>query len=111
EAFGVRYQSWGAFQAEHAERLRALGCAENFAALPRTWAFFGNSFVQGPGMLADTARAAVTDRCVFNLGRHEVLLVRLAQIKLLLEQGLKPERIFFVLLPLDIGTIAQQPPD
>ena len=69
------------------------------------WAFFGNSFVQASGMLADTARGRVTDKCVFNLQRNEHLCVRLAQVRVLLEHGWQPERIFLVLMPLDVAPL------
>src|SRR6185369_16731763 len=67
----------------------------------RCWAMFGNSFVHMEGMLADTTRATLPDRPVFNLGRNEPLFVRAAQIDLLLDHGARPERVFFVLLPHD----------
>jgi hypothetical protein len=73
------------------------------------WAFFGNSFVQAPGMLADRSRERVRDRRVFNLGRNEHLFVRLAQITLLLDRGLRPERLFVALMPIEMLGIGSQP--
>src|SRR5262249_54033772 len=66
------------------------------------WAMFGNSFVQAPGMLADTAKRQLPDRLIFNLGRNEHIAVRCSQIKLLLENALKPERIFVEVRPVDM---------
>jgi hypothetical protein len=107
--FGVTYRSWEAFSDDNAERLRAFGPFDPSSDSRPTWAFFGNSFVQMPGALADTTRAAVGDRRVFNLGRNEHLPVRLAQIRFLLEQGLAPERVVMVLMPLDTGMLGWQP--
>ncbi len=53
-------------------------------------------------MLADTARQFVPQRFVFNLGKNEPFPVRFAQAEFLLDSGLKPERIFVVIIPLDV---------
>jgi hypothetical protein len=107
--FGVSYRSWEAFRADNAEHLTPyLPLCGNPDRRP-VWAFFGNSFVQAPGMLADTARAALPERRVFNLGRNEHLFVRLAQIKFLLDHGLAPERIFVLVMPLDLAILSRQP--
>ncbi len=106
--FAVTYRSFADFAAENARALRRCPPLDRPADRP-VWAMFGNSFVQAPGMLADTARRRVADRLVFNLGRNEHLAVRLAQIKLLLENGFKPERIFVEVMPVDMPV--QQPLD
>jgi hypothetical protein len=104
---GVAYRSWDAFAADNAPRLNPyLPFGKDTRPV---WAMFGNSFVQATGMLADTARAAVTDRLIFNLGRNEDPVVRLAQVKLLLANGLRPERIVFTLLPVDMLALGQHP--
>jgi hypothetical protein len=107
--FGIAYQDWQAFYAENVGRLSVYLPFPAESQERRLWAFFGNSFVQIPGMLADCARQAVPDRIIFNLGRNEILLTRLAQIKLLLQNGLRPERIFFILMPLDTAPVGEQP--
>jgi hypothetical protein len=109
EDFGVTYRSWDVFCRENAERLEPYLPLEGHADSRPTWAFFGNSFVQAPGMLADHARATVADRRIFNLGRNELLFIRFAQIKLLLEHGLKPERLFVELMPVDLLSLGRQP--
>lgn len=99
--FGVQYRDWPTFVADYGESLTRY---QPFPSDPKqsgTWAMFGNSFVQAPGMLADTARRELPERVIFSLGRNELLSVRFAQIQLLLENGFKPERILVVLLPLD----------
>jgi hypothetical protein len=107
--FAVGYRSWQTF---HDANESALSRYLPFSRDPRpVWAFFGNSFVHMPGMLADAARQRVRDRVVFSLGRNELLPVRLAQIKLLLEHGLRPERIFIAVMPVDVEPLARQPLD
>jgi hypothetical protein len=104
--FGIQYRSWYDFQSEYRERLTQYEpLARDVKGRP-TWALFGNSFVQAPGMLGDTAASALPARRVFFLARNEDLHVRLAQIELLLEHGLKPERLFVVLLPHDVSYLA-----
>jgi hypothetical protein len=107
--FGAGYRSWQAFCEDNAERISPYLALETSSAGRPTWAFFGNSFFQAPGMLGDTARAALTDRNIFYLGRNEPLYVRLAQIKLLLENGLRPERVFIELMPVDMLSLGPQP--
>jgi hypothetical protein len=101
--FAVTYRSFNAFAADNARALIRYQPLAKAAADRPVWAMFGNSFIQAPGMLADTARQRLGDRIIFNLGRNEPLCVRFAQIKLLLENGLKPERIFVELMPVDMA--------
>jgi hypothetical protein len=107
--FTVTYRSWEAFCADYTERLREMGPLDRKGEPRPMWAFFGNSFIQAPGMLADCARQRINDRRVFNLARNEVLPVRLAQIKLLLQHGWEPDRIFVELMPLDAAPLGTQP--
>jgi hypothetical protein len=100
ERLGVQYRSWQAFEEAHPDRQTVIHST-------RCWAMFGNSFVHMQGMLADTTRAALPDRPVYNLGRNEQLFVRAAQVEFLLDHGARPERIFFVLLPHDACYLAQ----
>jgi hypothetical protein len=107
--FCVAYRSWEEFREDNATRLAAYLPFDIRMESGKLWAFFGNSFVHAPGMLADHARAVVHDRCIFNLGRNEELYLRLAQIRLLLEHGLSPERIFITLMPVDLISLGRQP--
>ncbi len=108
-AFGLTYQSFDAFRAANAKALKPWLPLDAPAEPRPIWAMFGSSFVHMRGMLADTARATVTDRAMFNLGKNEPVPVRMAQIELLLDAGLKPERIFFQIMPLDFAALAEQP--
>lgn len=103
---GVDYRSYEDFRADNAARLAALGALD--APTP-TWLFFGNSFVQASGMLADTVRRAVPDRRIFDLRKNELLPLRAAQARQLLRAGLRPQRIFFALMPIDTLQIGKRP--
>jgi hypothetical protein len=103
---GATYRSFDDFKAAYADRLAEL-TADNDGR--RVWAMFGNSFVQAPGMLGDTAQRALPDRQMFFLRRNEPVYLRVAQFRLLLENGLRPERAFFTLLPIDLFGIALEP--
>jgi hypothetical protein len=107
--WGVTYRSWEAFCSENARDLGRYLPWDDDHDDRRLWAFFGNSFVQAPGMLADHARARVRERLIFNLGRNEPLPLRMAQVQLLLDHGMKPERIFFNLMPVDLIQLGKQP--
>jgi hypothetical protein len=107
--FGLTYRSWEAFRADNAERLAEFLPLERAAESRPIWAMFGSSFVQAPGMLADTARAGVPDRRIFNLGRNEPFPLRFAQVRELLDHGLAPERVIVGLMPLDTWGLAQSP--
>jgi hypothetical protein len=107
--FGVSYRSWEAFCADNKQELSRYLPWPAPQAGKKIWAFFGNSFVQAPGMLADQARGVVSERRIFKLGRNEPLPIRLAQIRLLLDHGMNPERIFFNLMPVDLIQLGTQP--
>jgi hypothetical protein len=98
-ALGADYVAYEALRAEYADRLAELGPLD--AAAAPTWAWFGNSFVQAPGMLGDAAQAALPRHRMFYLKRNEPMHLRVAQARQLLEAGLRAERILFVVLPLD----------
>ncbi len=103
---GADYASFDALRALNAARLRELGPLES----PRpTWLWFGNSFVQANGMLGDIAAGALPDIRMFYLKRNEPLHLRVAQARMFLQSGLRPERIFFVVLPIDVSTYALRP--
>jgi hypothetical protein len=107
--FTVGYRSWDAFAAENVERLPGYLPFAKRSNCHEYWAFFGNSFVQAPGMLADRARERLPERTIFNLGKNEPLCLRFSQIKLLLDHGLPAERIFFLLMPVDVVGLGRQP--
>ncbi len=103
---GADYRSFDSLKREFADIFAAIGPLQE----PQpTWLMFGNSFVQAPGMLADTARAAMPDKRIVNLPRNVDLPLRVGQARLLLDAGLRPKRLIFVLLPLDLVHIGARP--
>jgi hypothetical protein len=109
ELWGVAYQSLDALRAKYDKPFREFGTFSSIHDKRPIWMFVGNSFVQAPGMLGDTASALLPDHRIFFLRQNEHLLPRLSVVQTLLESGLKPHRIFVVLVPVDIATIGPQP--
>ena len=103
---GADYRSLDDFRAHYAARLKEL---EEPSRPQRVWAWFGNSFVQAPDMLGDMAQSAVPEVRMFYLRRNAQLPLHIAHIRLLLDSGLKPARIIFVLLPIDTAALGTQP--
>ncbi len=99
--YGAQYRSFDALAADNPGKFGPYRRLFNNPTPPKVWAFFGSSFAQAPGMLADTARQYVPNRRTFNLGKNEIVPVRLAQAEFLLDAGLPVERVFFVVIPLD----------
>jgi hypothetical protein len=105
--YGVQYRSFEALVADNAAGFATCMPYLSDPNPPPLWAFFGSSFAQAPGMLADTAREFVPQRAMFNLGKNEYLPVRPAQAEFLLDSGMKADRIFLVMIPLDVHNFAQ----
>ncbi len=105
-ALGADYQSYAVFERDYADRLHELGALD---APKPTWLWFGNSFVQAPGMLGDTSQAVLPGTRMFYLKRNEPLNLRAAQARLLLAQGLRPQRLVYVILPIDAVGLGWQP--
>ena len=105
-ATGADYRTFDLFADGYRERLDAL--ARDNAGRP-VWMLFGNSFTQAPGMLGDTAQAAVSAIQFFYLQRNEPLYLRVAQFRQLVANGHRPDRVIFVVLPIDLLGIALDP--
>ncbi len=103
---GADFRSYDDFRKLNAPILERLGPLDSSKP---TWLLFGNSFVQGPGHLADTAERALPDTRIFALRRFVELPLRAAEARQLLAHGLRPERIFFVMLPIDTVQIGKRP--
>jgi hypothetical protein len=104
---GADYVSYQAFQAPNAAELAALGPLDD--ARHPTWAFFGNSFIRGRGMLADTARAALPGHRIFFLREALPIYLYVAQLRLLLRQGLRAERVFLGFMIQDLTPDFENP--
>jgi len=103
---GADYRSFDDYRALNAFHLGRLGPLDQ----PKpTWLLFGNSFVQGPGHLADTAERMLPETRIFALKRFVDLPLRAAEARQLLSQGLRPQRIFFVMQPIDQLQIGKRP--
>jgi hypothetical protein len=98
--FRLRYPGYEELEAANPGSLGA-GPLEDGA-----WLFFGTSFVHMRGALRDTVAELYPTRTCLKLDRREPLVVRLAQIRCLLESGHRPDRIVLVLMPVDIGLLA-----
>jgi hypothetical protein len=102
---GVDYRSVADFRAQYRDRLEQL----EQGGRPQTWAWFGNSFVQAAGMLGDMAQSDRSDVRMFYLRGNAPLFVQVAQLRLLLQSGLKADRVIVVLVPLDAVALARHP--
>ncbi len=103
---GADYRSYEDFRALHADVLRALGPLDS----PQpTWLLLGSSFVHGHKHLAETAARALPNVRIFSLKRLIEMQLRAADARQLLGQGLRPQRIFFVLTPIDMTSIGKRP--
>jgi len=75
--------------------------------VPHTWLFFGNSFARG---MSETARDELpSQRILFFRESKDRLHLRIAQARMLLENGLKPEHIIFTLIAGEIAAYAKLP--
>lgn len=107
--WGYTYRGFDVFRELYREEFEAFGRWDGREDTRPIWAFFGNSFVQAPGMLADTAAAALPSYRMFYLKRNERLELRLAQIGMLLAHGFEPQRIIIALLPIDCTELGRMP--
>src|SRR5205823_11056984 len=63
EDFGITYRCWDAFCTDNAARLAPYLPFHDNPDRRNVWAFFGNSFVQAPGMLARSEERRVGKEC------------------------------------------------
>lgn len=103
---GADYRSFDDLRTDYSERLSEIDALRSART---SWLWFGNSFVQAPGMLGDIAQAALGDRRMIYLRRNEPFNIRAAQLRLFLQQGMRPERVIFVLLPIDTALSPWRP--
>lgn len=74
-----------------------------------TWLFFGNSFARG--LSASAHERLPSHRILFFREAKDEFHMRVAQLRLLLENGLKPERVFFTLIPIEVARYVLRPLD
>jgi hypothetical protein len=73
----------------------------------RTWLFFGVSFAWGMSRWAD--KSLPSHRVFYFRERDDEFHIRVAQARLLLENGLRPERMFFPLIPVEFARYVLRP--
>lgn len=103
-ALGVDYRSIGEYRPYEAPRFSEI---EPLNTAEPTWLFFGNSFARGLSMTAREAMAS--HRILFFRESKDRLHMRIAQARMLLANGLKPERMIFTLIPIEIARYAEFP--
>jgi hypothetical protein len=72
-----------------------------------TWLFFGNSFAAALAQAAEKQRPSF--RMYYLQERKDRLHLRIAQARLLLESGMRPQQMFFTLIPLEVREYARIP--
>lgn len=86
--------------------------APRLAAIPKestkpTWAFFGVSFAWG---LSNMARdTMLSHRVLFFREINDRLNMRVQQARMILDHGIKTDRLIFVLIPLEIARYTETP--
>jgi hypothetical protein len=104
---GVGFRSFDDLVADNPKTLQPRRSSIQTPSSER--ALFGSSFVHMQGALAEELRTHCPQQPIFILDRKETLTVRMAQARTLLEAGYRPERIVFVLMPIDCEEIGRQP--
>jgi hypothetical protein len=72
-----------------------------------TWLFFGNSFAYGLSLAAKGQRPLY--RIYYLQESKDRLHLRIAQARLLLQSGMRPQRMLFTLIPLEVREYARTP--
>ena len=73
----------------------------------RTWLFFGVSFAGGMSRWA--GQSLPSHRTLFYRENGDEFHMRIAQARLLLENGLRPERMFFPMIPVEFARYVLRP--
>lgn len=86
--------------------------APKLAAIPKesskpTWMFFGVSFGKGIAETAD--RIMPSHRILFFREINDRLNMRIQQARMILDYGIRAERLIFVLIPLEIARYTETP--
>jgi hypothetical protein len=103
--FGVGFASWEELAKDNPNTLgpRSELLPHQQYTHDKVWLVLGNSFGYE---LAARMRRVFPQHTILNLDQREKLTVRLAQIKTLLENDCRPERIFLVVIPHDFQQLA-----
>lgn len=74
-----------------------------------TWLFLGNSFARG--LSASVNERLPSHRVLFYREAKDEFHLRVAQFRLLLESGLRPDHAFFTLIPIEVARYVLRPLD
>ena len=74
-----------------------------------TWLFLGNSFARG--LSASVHNRMPSHRVLFYREAKDEFHLRVAQFRLLLESGLRPDHAFFTLIPIEVARYVLRPLD
>jgi hypothetical protein len=102
----VAYRSVEEYQPFEAPKLKEI---QPLNTEQPTWIFFGNSFARG--LSASMRERMKEHRILFFRESKDELHMRVAQLRLILEHGLKPDRAFFTLIPSEVAHYVQRPLD
>lgn len=100
---GIGYRSPELYQPSEAPKLAQI---PKTSAKP-TWMFFGVSFAWGISKIAD--RDMPSHRILFFREAGDRLNMRIPQARMILDYGIKAERLIFVLIPLEIARYTETP--
>ncbi|MBK8007129.1 MAG: hypothetical protein IPK23_00705 [Rhizobiales bacterium] len=86
--------------------------APKLAQIPKsspkpTWAFFGVSFAKGISQTAD--RVMPSHRILFFREINDRMNMRVQQARMILDYGIKADRLVFVLIPIEIARYTETP--
>jgi hypothetical protein len=104
--FVVGFRSWNDLCGENPKSLGNGRDEKLRKRAEQTWLVFGNSFAFEYATWHRKQGRAVH---VQPLDHREALTVRLAQIKAILEHGIRPQRIVLVLTPVDFKELGEEP--
>jgi hypothetical protein len=100
---GLNYRSPELYRPTEAPQLSQIPKA---TAKP-TWMFFGVSFAWGISKVAD--RDMPSHRILFFREANDRLNMRVQQARMILDYGIKAERLIFVLIPIEIARYTETP--
>lgn len=105
--FSVTYESWEAMSRDNALTEEKFSNYINSSDSRPLWVLCGSSFAD---MLKRDMQEVIHDKKIAKFHRHKVILpLQIAQLQMLLEKGLRPQKIFFVLLTPEGGRLAEHP--
>ena len=107
DEFGVTYESWEAMSRDNMLTENMFETHINGSDSRPLWIICGSSFAD---MLKSDMQEVIQDKWIAKFHRHKVILpLQIAQLQMLLDKGIHPQKIYFVLLTLEGGVLAEHP--